>query len=468
MRFSIDPKNGRSPRDFGGSVLGLYDAPLYRDWLAWWTFGLVATAGIGSVTAPADQQTNGGSLPAWLNALIVVVVSIGLFGLVPAYLRLLWRRRRFRLSRVGHIPSPSPLRPSDMPTAEPTATGTNSVSSASAQHDRGDLPTTLPPAGDTAPSRPVPTRPQLLGAPAVPMRLIDVEAVCASSALSNAREVFPYPVARAARAVQLATDSKDLYESILRTSETLAIVLGITATAWARHYNVVTDDLRSLQQAFVSRGVSQGHWTAAARSIERSMSDHPDALPGMANALRPGKGGRGLLFDLDLLLRERNRWAHGAGPHNRVEAAERALTLSQGLERCLKAAQFMAGIPWILTQDSQLRRRERDFQIRASRAMGDHPDFENITFVASTPLADDVFYLLITPTAIDLTPLVVIRHCPTCRQREVSYADRVDDRDGVSLKSFDRGHLLFDPGLSDELRRLFPTQEDDNPKGQVV
>lgn len=86
--------------------------------------------------------------------------------------------------------------------------------------------------------------------------------------------------------------------------------------------------------------------------------------------------------------------------------------------------------------------------------MSDHPDFEVVSFIVAQPLADDVFYLLTPDGSIDLTPLVVLRQCPQCRQPEVAYADRLDARDGVSLKSFDRGHTLFDPTLVDELRRI--------------
>jgi hypothetical protein len=36
----------------------------------------------------------------------------------------------------------------------------------------------------------------------------------------------------------------------------------------------------------------------------------------------------------------------------------------------------------------------------------------------------------------------------------VAYADKVDGRDGVALKTFDRGHVLYDVTLVDELQHL--------------
>ena len=53
-----------------------------------------------------------------------------------------------------------------------------------------------------------------------------------------------------------------------------------------------------------------------------------------------------------------------------------------------------------------------------------------------------------------MTPLVVMRQCPECHQREVAYADRLDAREGVSFKTFDRGHVMYDSTLVEELRAL--------------
>jgi len=137
-----------------------------------------------------------------------------------------------------------------------------------------------------------------------------------------------------------------------------------------------------------------------------------------------------------------------------MEAAERVQRLRPILERALTAADFLGNCDWVVTRQSRYRRRERDFDVTAVRAMSDHPDFEVVSFLAAHPLADDVFYMLTPDGAIDLTPLVVLRQCPQCRQPEVSYADRLDGREGVALKSFDRGHTLFDRTLIDEIRRI--------------
>ncbi|SNS39003.1 hypothetical protein SAMN06893096_103501 [Geodermatophilus pulveris] len=272
--------------------------------------------------------------------------------------------------------------------------------------------------------------------------------------LSKARSDMPYPVARAVRAVQSATTLRDVYEGMLRGAEALTVVLGVVATTWAREYDVKTPQLADLGEAIVTGGASQGHWIQALASVGGPMSQHPQPVAGLSAALKRGKGGSGLIADLNELVQERNRWAHGAAPRNELEASDRLQMVLPVYERAMEKARFLAECPWILTSNSRYRRSEGDFQVHASRTMGDHPDFEQTTFISATPLADDVFYLHVGDDFIDMTPLVVMRQCPTCHQREVSYADRLDERQGVSLKTFDRGHVLFDRSLIEEVRAL--------------
>lgn len=303
-----------------------------------------------------------------------------------------------------------------------------------------------PPASAWQPSTP----------PVTSVAAFDLARVRDSEALTWARGALPYPIARAARSVQLAADSKDAYEAVLRAAEATTTVLGITATAWARHNAVVTRDLDELQEAFTGRGISQGLWRSVLVSVGRAMQEHPMGLPGMADAVESGRGGTWLKSDLQKLTEERNLWAHGAGPHNRVEAAERLAQFLPLLERALQELGFLAEIPWVLVNDAKLRRRADEFQIHASKAMGDHPDFDVMEFTVAHAVAEDVFYLLTTHGLVDLTPLVVMEQCMTCHQRELAHADRIDDKRGVVLKTLDRGHVIFDHRLVDEVRNLIP------------
>lgn len=468
MRFALDPSE--IPRKEHGRHLGLWDAPLYRDWLAWWGGSWVLVAGL-ALGFPTEPSTS--SLPRWLDALLAMALVGAMFGLLPAYVRLVIRRQVRRrqargsgtgasVERTAAVRSGRPSQPAGP--AEPESTVSASTAASRSERPAGSASTD---AISAFPMVPRPDQPPRIDAPASASRVANSPTVASDarkceqegspaedSAFATAREVLPYPVARAARSVQLATDPADAYRALLRCAEATSIVLGITATAWARQHGIVSKELQSLQTAYLERGVSQGHWLAVARSLERPLRQHDAAIPGMAEGLRAGKRASGLLADLGELLQERNLAAHGGDPQTRMEAAERALRMRPILARALTAASFLSKCDWIVTRSSRYRRRERDFEVTAARAMSDHPDFEVVSFIVAQPLADDVFYLLTPDGSIDLTPLVVLRQCPQCRQPEVAYADRLDARDGVSLKSFDRGHTLFDPTLVDELRRI--------------
>jgi hypothetical protein len=493
MSFSQDPDRGRPPKQINAFV-GLFDKPPHRDWLVWWTAGWTIIAGL-AIGFPTEGSTSATSLPRWADALLAAIVFGILFGCIPAYLRLLVRRVRFRRSGAGADVQPMvgasgervmPMEtaagaPSEDPPraprpADPTHVE-RSASSARATPDRTAHepvvvgPPDQPRRDGTAPDPARPTTPspkphsQPSAAP-VDIDVLDPSQVRDSAVLSLARRALPYPVARAVRVVQQSSDMKATYEAVLHAAEALSTVLGITAVLWARRYDVTTPELRKLQTAF-DRSVSWGLWTDAARSVHQLMTGHPHALPGMGEALRSGKRGTRLVADLQDLANERNNWAHGRGPRNQLEAAQRLQEVFPMFERALESSGFLSEMPWMLTHDSKLRRREGDFQIQAARGMGDHPDFDVITFTSPVALAEETFYLLTPDGLLDMTPLVVFRVCPTCHQHEVAYAEGLDERKGVALKTFDRGHVVYDASLIEEVRHLIQ-QEVTSPETETA
>jgi hypothetical protein len=194
----------------------------------------------------------------------------------------------------------------------------------------------------------------------------------------------------------------------------------------------------------------------------RPVVANDDDIVGLRDATRRGKGGSGLLADLEVLLQERNRWAHGARPRSAIEAGLRVLEIGPALERAIDQVLPLAGSPWLLTQSSSFQR-DRRFSVSALRVMGDHPEFERTHFESALPLLDETFYLITTGGPIDLTPLVVMRYCETCRRPEVSYADKLDDKHGLALKTFANGHVIFDPSLAAELQTLLGPGEAQSP-----
>lgn len=411
------------------AVIRLYDGPVYRDWAFWSTAGWLLFIGLIIGFAP---PTNG--MPKWLDGLLAGVFFAVCLGVIPAFVRLQYRRWRWRRRmRDGINQSVMPA------VTRPVAQRATSVpqDSEAASSSRGSM----------APSRQQPVRiPQLQR----PITHLSTGALAASEVLLAARQTLQYPIARSVRTLQLTSDPSEQYEGILDASEAITLTLGATGAAWLRREQLGNEALKELESHY-ENGVSQGTWHSVIRAWERYSVRHPEALPGTVNALSLERGGGGLLADLRTLLEERNRWAHGARPHGKAETAARVAEFFTPLERALQRCQFLSEVPWILTRDSSFRRRYGDFEISAQRAMGDHPEFDHNNFISAQPLADDTFYALATKTAIDLTPFIVMRYCPTCRQREVCYADRVDQKNGVSLKSFISGHVIYDETLRDEM-----------------
>lgn len=445
------------------AILMLYDAPLYRDWAFWLTFFWVVMAGWAIATSPPT-----GSAPVWLDALIAALLFGVIFGVVPAFVRLkirqfIWKRKA-RAAR-----QPTRRQPHVVP--QQTLEGSlaeSQHSPPSAPASSGSLETGPEPQRGTHHLRPIAsTTPASMRSRVDPpaLRLIDSQSTTQPSDLPQAipvpRDELPYPVGRAVRALSLSSDGRDTYEAILDTAEALIVSLGIVSASWLRHFGSESRAMTELGRAYLGRGVSQGHWLELAREAERQSGKNGSALPGLADGVRQRKGGTGVIPDLRQLLEERNRWAHGAKPATPTEANMRSREYRVFLDRALADCSFLSRSPWILVEGCSYIRRERTFRVRAQLAMGDHPEFERLTITSSAPLADDTFYLVGNGHAIDLSPFVVMRFCEMCRQPEMFYADRLDRKRGTSLKSFARGHVLFDPDLDPDIRALGHSPGDD-------
>lgn len=246
------------------------------------------------------------------------------------------------------------------------------------------------------------------------------------------------------------------YQHLLDLGEALTLSVGMLSAGWLRIHAPDSAALQTLHEAFHTGGVSQGHWHEVSAAAAKAMAVSEAAIPGFVLGIQNQKKDRGFIESVKPVLEERNRAAHGARPHNRSEAAVRNAELLPALEHAVGRAAFLADTPWVLVEGTSFRRQDHRWNARLRRAMGDHPEFDAVTEVVDFPLANDTFYVM-SSTPLDLTPMLVIRYCSQCRQPEVCYADRVDQRDGVSLKSFARGHQVFDQDLVHEMATLSPT-----------
>ncbi|MFD7663170.1 hypothetical protein [Streptomyces sp. NPDC059788] len=427
------------------AVLRLYDAPLHRDWAFWLTVGLAAleTAAVSAYPGPSS------GLPRWLDTLLAVLVFTLLFGVLPAWLRLAARSWRWR----GQQPPPKPPPPDAAPrhTAPP-------------QEDtppRESAPPPQPaPPRESAPIRqPAPPhRPSSFRQPARPESAYPPS----PDPLATARRALPHPVARTVHEMQRAHSHKDRHEALLEAAETLAATVAVTAAGLLLHAGTGARNLAELRAALASGGgTTFGTWTAWLHHLCRVAQDRTDVVPGLAEALRDGAGttagpsGPGLARLLDRLKGERNRTSHGDKPRTQEEAALRIAEHQLTFERALERAQFLGGLPWLLTVSCAYQRRTGTFEVVAHHLMGDHPDFDRLTFPCPAPVSDDTVYVLSPAGPVALSPFVASLYCAQCGRRELCHAHRAGHRSRpAAYKSFGRGHVIPHPGLDDEFAAL--------------
>lgn len=411
----------------------VFDRPVFKDWAFWHGIGWGLAMAVSTIVEPIE-----GSTTPWLDVPGMGVMTFFMIGWPVAGARRLLRGAR-KIGRRGAEAPPPIVKSDERQWAGPTPEA--------------------PPEPSTPPPPPPPPPPRVVAIPPpIPLSGYRGGDLPESQALTRARRDFPYPVARAARAVQTSQDPLEQYQYLLDLGEALTLALGMLSASWLRQLAPTDPSLETLYRAYLVRGVSQGHWHEVIKAAERMMAKSDAGVPGFVDGVRSRKGQPGVVETLKDILAERNRAAHGARPHNRAEAAAQNAELAPIAESTVARSDFLADSPWALVEGVSLRRNDRRWNVRIRRAMGDHPDFDAQTQVLDQPLANDTFYVMVGPEPLDLTPMLVMRYCDQCRQPEVCHADRVDEKAGVSLKSFARGHQVFDRDLVQEVDSLVPTK----------
>lgn len=409
--------------------LFVFDRPIVRDWAYWHAVGWAIAMGITAFVQPDPDST----APLWVDVPGVAGVAFFMIGWTVAAIRRGIREVRSRASsRAGRAESSaSRTKPAEAP---PQAERLASPSPSGILERR-------------APHIPHEAKPVSLGS-------YSDQDFRTSTVLEQSRQDMPYPVARAARAVQTTQDPLEQYQYLLDLGESLTLTLGMLSASWLRQHAPSNPALDVLHRSYLHRGVSQGHWHEVIKAAEKAMVRSDAALDGFVEGVRSRKNDHGVLDALKEVLAERNRAAHGARPHNRAEASVRARELAPLVLVALERARFLRLNAWVLVESLSFRRHDRSWDARVRLAMGDHPEFDLQTRPVRHPLANDTFYVMTESVALDLTPMLVLRYCEQCRQPEVCHADRVDPGAGVSLKSFARGHQVFDSSLLAEIETL--------------
>ncbi|MFF5050112.1 N-6 DNA methylase [[Kitasatospora] papulosa] len=257
------------------------------------------------------------------------------------------------------------------------------------------------------------------------------------------QETYPYGIARAVRKFRHSTSPAEKHEAALQCVESLILSLGIVAHAIAA--NRGRQDLPEIvqwKQAVGGGGVALGHWVAVIRAVGADAKEIGDPASGLAEATTQKKGKKGLMADLSALVILRNKIRHGAGPRTRAEFDRSSEKLERLMFSSLSWCTFLARARWVHMDRLHWLPEVGKFEVSGLVLMGDHPDFEPITFQTDVPLADGSLYML-TPQnePIQLSPFCLLEDCPTCLAPELYYPDRLTASTAL-LKSLDRGHEL--------------------------
>lgn len=421
------------------SVLLLYDRPLRRDWAFWTTIGFagLAAVSIGTSSSPS-------SVPRWLNTLLAVIFFAFLFGIVPALVRLLVRRRRLHdrhPAQPGLVPWGSN---SDRPPAKNAYTGTTA-------HPQ---PVPQPP----EPRAPAPAR--YPKHPASSERISLKDPVRSSPILMDASRELPYPIAHALHETQRLRTRKNQYEALLASAEIIAITVSVTTAALIQGQRRTHDEdgLLSKLSKGVYRGfgASFGSWTNWLDLLGRMPEARLEMIaPGLADALKDDSR-PSLVRSLHILRDERNRPAHGDRTQSEGEAALRVEQYEPILEDAVSKMGFLQHTPWVYTTSVDYHERPSVFEVDVETAMGNNRQFDVNSFTWDAPIANNTLYVLRGSRPVSLSPFCAVAFCRRCLSEEVCYTSRFDWKSGaVTLKSFDRGHEIdAPPDWGEQLRSL--------------
>ena len=121
----------------------------------------------------------------------------------------------------------------------------------------------------------------------------------------------------------------------------------------------------------------------------------------------------------------------------------------------MKPLAFFANYPIRQVEDVKVSRSGDKFLLKCLRYLGDHPSFpqEDVVFDRALP-EGDLYLDLGNQSWVSLYPFIVTMNCAYCKAKETYFIDMWDQRRGTArMKSFERGHTMSNPEISDALAR---------------
>jgi hypothetical protein len=265
-----------------------------------------------------------------------------------------------------------------------------------------------------------------------------------SDATRIARNSYPYPIARALRAIARTTSPRARYHEVVHEMvETLsATLMAICASIAREHHLPAGPSLRAWAAATRRKGATIGKQHGAIYEVARASLhswwgvDTGGLDRALGDSYAPATQ---LMRDL---LDERNR-IHGDYPRSDIEFNSRLRSAEHTLHSLLTALSFLAR--WELRHTRSVEPIEDiagnlKFSASFNVLRGDNPDWDVAIQTSEKPVFRGRTYAQIDgKLLLDLYPYLLLLDCNDCGATEV-YQPNSFSSSHATLKSIDRGH----------------------------
>lgn len=275
------------------------------------------------------------------------------------------------------------------------------------------------------------------------------------------RNYYPFPIAFTYRNLSAVHSKPRLYQEQLRVSENLLAFLGIIGLSLAAGANqIATGDYNELSYRRIGNkfasGVSPGHWYQIAYHSAKFIKDnlHSAFSSSFSNLWFKGRGSS--LSDFGKVLKKiiewKNDFKHDRGPKTDYQYEEMVKELNHKLEFCYDKLSFFVQYPIRLVKDMDIDWETEKRILDTLVYKGDHPGLKQERVEHEQTLPKNKLYLETSDENwVNLYPLMSVRYCPQCENRETYFYDRWDGPGHKArLKSFERGHTHDDDQDAEE------------------
>jgi hypothetical protein len=263
---------------------------------------------------------------------------------------------------------------------------------------------------------------------------------------------YPFPVAFGFRSLMSIVDPRDLYREQLRIAENMLAFLASVSLTLLREED--REKAGIYPREYWLTGISPGDWkdiVGRCSKVFAEYQNNPLALAIYRLNIRLDKKGFG--HDIAKLIQAKNDYKHDRGPFVLEDIAGASKEVQDRLKRCMEAIAFFVDYPIRQVEDFNVSRSGNEFFLKCLRYVGDHPSFPQEEVIFHRGLRrGDLFLEQGVEDWVPLYPFIVPMTCTHCKARETYFIDSWDQRRSMArMKSFERGHTMNNPGVSESL-----------------